>query len=139
MAAKEVTCQVRYMTDNANTINKNYTGLKSTITNDQIKALAQFFNQLTDDEVIVAYKITKDEIKRWMTLADLKIVIAHTDTTTRTITIPDAKTGISRATNFTPYYDVLNAAFSDFATIKSAYYENIQRTQIDWEILSEKK
>ena len=28
MAAKEVTCQVRYMTDNANTINKNYTGLK---------------------------------------------------------------------------------------------------------------
>ena len=45
MAVKEVTCQVRYMTDNANTINKNYTGLKSTITNDQIKALAQFFNQ----------------------------------------------------------------------------------------------
>jgi len=63
MAVKEVTCQVRYMTDNANTINKNYTGLKSTITNDQIKALAQFFNQLTDDEVIVAYKITKDEIQ----------------------------------------------------------------------------
>ena len=60
MAVKEVTCQVRYMTDNANTINKNYTGLKSTITNE---ALAQFFNQLTDDEVIVAYKITKDEIQ----------------------------------------------------------------------------
>ena len=51
------------MTDNANTINKNYTGLKSTNTNDQIKALAQFFNQLTDDEVIVAYKITKEEIE----------------------------------------------------------------------------
>ena len=51
------------MTNNANTINKNYTGLKSDITNDQIKALAQFFNQLTDDEVIVAYKITKDEIQ----------------------------------------------------------------------------
>ena len=63
MAVKEVTCQVRYMTDNANTIKKNYTGLKSTITNDQIKALAQFFNQLIDDEVIVAYKITKDEIQ----------------------------------------------------------------------------
>ena len=63
MAAKEVTCQVRYMTDNANTINKNYSGLKSTITNDQIKALAQFFNQLTDDEVIVAYKISKEEIQ----------------------------------------------------------------------------
>ena len=39
MAAQEVTCQVRYMTDNANTINKNYTGLKSTITNDQIKII----------------------------------------------------------------------------------------------------
>ena len=55
LAAKEVTCQVRYMTDNANTINKNYTGLKSTITNDQIKALAQFFNQLTNDMVVSAW------------------------------------------------------------------------------------
>ena len=44
---KEVTCQVRYMTDNANTINKNYTVLKLTITNAQIKALAQFFNKLS--------------------------------------------------------------------------------------------
>ena len=66
-----------------------------------------------------------------MTLADLKIILAFTDTTTKTITIPDAKSGITRAQNFTPYYETLNAAFSDFATIKGAYYENIQRTQID--------
>lgn len=63
MAAKEVTCQVRYMTYNSNTITKTYSGLKSDITNDQIKALAQFFQQLTDDEVIVAHKITKEEIQ----------------------------------------------------------------------------
>ena len=60
--AKEVTCHVRYMNYNSNTINKNYTGLKSDITNDQIKALAQFFNQLTNDEIIMAYKITKEAI-----------------------------------------------------------------------------
>ena len=30
MAVKEVTCQVRYMTDNANTINKNYNVLNFT-------------------------------------------------------------------------------------------------------------
>ena len=66
-----------------------------------------------------------------MTLADLKIVIAHNDTTTHTITIPDAKDGITRSQNLTPYYETLQAAFSDFATIKSAYYENIQRTQIE--------
>ena len=64
-------------------------------------------------------------------MADLKIVIVHNDTTTHTITVPNAKSGISRATNFTPYYETLQAAFEDFATIKSAYYENIQRTQID--------
>ena len=68
LAVKEVTCQVRYMTDNANTINKNYTGLKSTITNDQIKALTQFFNQLTDDEVIrqnMEHSLKKLQKKQW--------------------------------------------------------------------------
>ena len=64
-------------------------------------------------------------------MADLKIVLVHNDTTTHTITIPDAKSGITRAQNFTPYYETLQAAFEDFATIKGAYYENIQRTQID--------
>ena len=63
-------------------------------------------------------------------MADLKLVIVKTDTTTHTITIPDAKTGISRSQNLTPYYDTLNAAFSDFATIKTAYYENIDRREI---------
>ena len=65
------------------------------------------------------------------TVADLKIVLVKTDMTTHTITVPDAKSGISRAENFTPYYETLQAAFEDFATIKSAYYENIQRTQIE--------
>ena len=64
-------------------------------------------------------------------MADLKIALAFNDTTTKTITIPDAKSGITRAENFTPYYEALQAAFDDFATIKSAYYENIQRTQIN--------
>ena len=63
LAAQEVTCQVRYMNYSSNTVTKTYSGLKSTITNDQIRALAQFFNQLTDDEVIVAYKISKEEIQ----------------------------------------------------------------------------
>ena len=62
-------------------------------------------------------------------MADLKIILAFIDTTT--ITITDAKNGITRVQNFTPYYETLNAAFSDFATIKDAYYENIQRTQIE--------
>ena len=69
-----------------------------------------------------------NEVKK---LADLKIVLVRTDMTMQTITIPNAKSGISRETNFTPYYDTLNAAFSDFATIKSAYYENIDRTPIE--------
>ena len=64
-------------------------------------------------------------------MADLKLVLVFNDTSTKTITVPDAKTGITREQNFTPYYETLKAAFSDFATIKSAYYENIQRTQID--------
>ena len=63
-------------------------------------------------------------------MADLKLVLVKTDMTTQTITIPDAKTEISRSQNLTPYYDTLNAAFSDFATIKSAYYENIDRREI---------
>ena len=65
-----------------------------------------------------------------MTLADLKLVLVKTDMTTQTITIPDAKNEISRSQNLTPYYDTLKAAFSDFATIKSAYYENIDRREI---------
>ena len=47
------------------------------------------------------------------------------------ITTPDAKDGITRSQNLTPYYEILQAAFTDFVTIKSAYYENIQRTQIE--------
>ena len=64
-------------------------------------------------------------------MADLKLVLVFNDTTTKTITVPDAKTNITRSANLTPYYETLQAAFTDFATIKSAYYENIQRTQID--------
>lgn len=64
-------------------------------------------------------------------VADLKIVIVHNDTTTHTITVPDAKSNITRAANLTPYYETLQAAFTDFATIKSAYYENIERTEIN--------
>ena len=64
-------------------------------------------------------------------MADLKIVLVFNDTSTKTITVPNAKTGISRDKNFTPYYETLKAAYSDFATIKSAYYENIQRTEIE--------
>ena len=64
-------------------------------------------------------------------MADLKLVLVFNDTTTKTITVPDAKTNITRSANLTPYYETLQAAFTDFATIKSAYYENIQRTQIE--------
>ena len=66
-----------------------------------------------------------------MTLADLKLVLVKTDMTTQTITIPDAKNEISRSQNLTPYYETLKTAFTDFATIKSAYYENIERTEIN--------
>ena len=64
-------------------------------------------------------------------MADLKLVLVFNDTTTKTITVPDAKTNITRAANLTPYYETLKAAYSDFATIKSAYYENIDRREID--------
>ncbi len=63
-------------------------------------------------------------------MADLKLVIVKTDTTTHTITIPDAKTGISRSQNLTPYYDTLNAAFSDFATIKIMKISTGERSAI---------
>ena len=53
-------------------------------------------------------------------MADLKLVLVFNDTTTKTITIPDAKDGITRSQNLTPYYETLQAAFTDFATIKSA-------------------
>jgi len=64
-------------------------------------------------------------------VADLKLVLVKTDMTTQTITVPDAKSNITRAANLTPYYETLQAAFTDFATIKSAYYENIERTEIN--------
>lgn len=64
-------------------------------------------------------------------MSDLKIVLVKNDMTTQTITVPNAKSGITRANNFTPYYETLKVAFDDFATIKSAYYENIQRSQIE--------
>ena len=63
-------------------------------------------------------------------MADLKLVLVKTDMTTQTITVPDAKENITRAANLTPYYETLQAAFTDFATIKSAYYENIDRREI---------
>ena len=63
-------------------------------------------------------------------MADLKLVLVFNDTTTKTITVPDAKNEISRSQNLTPYYETLKAAYSDFATIKSAYYENIDRREI---------
>ena len=62
LAAKEVTVQVRYMPGSGDAFNKTYNGLKSEITDAQIKALAQFFQQLTNDEIIMAYKITKEAI-----------------------------------------------------------------------------
>ena len=64
-------------------------------------------------------------------MADLKLVLVFNDTTTKTITVPDAKTNITRSANLTPYYETLKAAFSDFATIKSAYYENIERREVE--------
>ena len=64
-------------------------------------------------------------------MADLKLIIVKTDMTTKTITVPNAKDDITREENFTPYYETLKAALEDFATIKSAYYENIQRTPIN--------
>ncbi|MBR1396218.1 MAG: hypothetical protein IJ563_01620 [Selenomonadaceae bacterium] len=63
-------------------------------------------------------------------MADLKLVLVFNDTTTKTITVPDAKNNITRSQNLTPYYETLKAVYSDFATIKSAYYENIERTDI---------
>ena len=63
-------------------------------------------------------------------MADLKLVLVFNDTTTKTITVPDAKNNITRSQNLTPYYETLKAAYSDFATIKSAYYENIDRREI---------
>ena len=50
MSAKEVTVQVRYMPGSGDSFNKTYNGLKSEITDAQIKALAQFFQQLTNDK-----------------------------------------------------------------------------------------
>ena len=60
LAAKEVTVQVRYMPGSGDAFNKTYNGLKSEITDAQIKALAQFFQQLTNDMVVSAYRLTDE-------------------------------------------------------------------------------
>ena len=61
--AKEVTIQVSYADEGGKATRKMYSGLKNTITNEQILSLKRFFEQLTDDAVTEVIKITKEEVE----------------------------------------------------------------------------
>ena len=61
--AKEVTIQVSYADEGGKETRKMYSGLKNTITNEQILSLKRFFEQLTDDAVTEVIKITKEEVE----------------------------------------------------------------------------
>lgn len=59
---KEVQIQVKYLDSNTKSVTKTYSGIKNTITLEQTVSLAQFFQQLTDDVVVSAYRITKEDV-----------------------------------------------------------------------------
>ena len=60
---KEVQIQVKYLNGGSSkTVAKTYSGIKNTITLEQTAALARFFQQLTNDMVVSAYRITKEDV-----------------------------------------------------------------------------
>ena len=59
---KEVQIQIKYSDSGAKTVTKTYNGIKNTVTLEQTAALARFFQQLTDDEVVGAYRISKEDV-----------------------------------------------------------------------------
>ena len=60
-AEKEVPIQVKYVDGGAKSVTKTYNGIKSDITLEQTANLAKFFQQLTNDMVVSAYRLTKEE------------------------------------------------------------------------------
>ena len=58
---KEVTVQVRFVDGGAKAVTKSYSGINPEITLEQTANLAKFFQQLTDDMVVSAYRLTKEE------------------------------------------------------------------------------
>ena len=58
---KEVTIQVRFVDGGAKAVTKSYSGINPEITLEQTANLAKFFQQLTDDMVVSAYRLTKEE------------------------------------------------------------------------------
>ena len=60
-AVKEVTIQVKYVDSGAKSVTKSYSGINPEITLEQTANLAKFFQQLTNDMVVSAYRLTKEE------------------------------------------------------------------------------
>ena len=60
---KEVTIQVRFVDGGAKAVTKSYSGINPEITLEQTANLAKFFAQLTDDMVVGAYRVTKEEVE----------------------------------------------------------------------------
>ena len=58
---KEVTIQVRFVDGGAKAVTKSYSGINPEITLEQTANLAKFFQQLTNDMVVSAYRLTKEE------------------------------------------------------------------------------
>ena len=58
---KEVTVQVRFVDGGAKAVTKSYSGINPEITLEQTANLAKFFQQLTNDMVVSAYRLTKEE------------------------------------------------------------------------------
>ena len=62
-AVKEVTVQVKYVDGGARAVTKSYSGINPEITLEQTANLAKFFQQLTNDMVVGAYRVTKEEVE----------------------------------------------------------------------------
>ena len=58
---KEITIQVKFVDGGAKSVTKTYNGIKSDITLEQTANLAKFFQQLTNDMVVSAYRMAKEE------------------------------------------------------------------------------
>ena len=58
---KEVTVQVRFVDGGAKAVTKSYSGINPEITLEQTANLAKFLQQLTNDMVVSAYRLTKEE------------------------------------------------------------------------------
>ena len=58
---KEVTIQVRFVDGGAKAVTKSYSGINPEITLEQTANLAKFLQQLTNDMVVSAYRLTKEE------------------------------------------------------------------------------